>query len=295
MVLTDYLLIVNPVAGHGLKDTRIAHAVKRLSGGARVEIVKTKGRGHAGQLADEAVKMKIPHIVAVGGDGTVNEVAGVVAGTPSALGILPMGSGNGLARELGLPVHRMDHCLEIIADGYIRDVDYGTVNGRPFFCTCGSGYDSEVAAGFAGNRVRGLGPYVRLCVQSFFHLPPKRFTAVMDGKEVAYDSVEFNCANIKQFGFGAEIAPKADLSDGALNLTVLPRMSLPAALRCGASLFTGRIDRAPGVRTTTFREMELTLPADATFHIDGDAVNVPRQLKIKCVAGGLHVFSPRPA
>lgn len=292
MVLTDYLIIVNPTSGRGSKTSLTSYAADELSKHASVAVVQTQYRGHGKELAKEAVLAGIPNIIAVGGDGTVNEIAGVVAGTSSTLGILPMGSGNGLARELGLPVHHLRQCVAIITSGHTRQVDYGTVNDMPFFCTCGSGYDSEVAAGFADNKVRGLGPYIRLCVKSFFHLKPRPFHAVIDGKAYDFRTVELNCANIKQFGFGAEIAPLSDLADGTLNLTVLPAMNLWRALRFGIALFSKRLHRMPGVTTLPFRQMELRLPDDATFHVDGDAIEASRELRIKCIAGGLRVFAP---
>ena len=293
MVLTDTLIIYNPTSGRGDKRRWVDAAAERLSAGGRVETAATQYRGHGRELAHAAVQQGIGRIVAVGGDGTVNEIAGVTAPAGTPLGILPMGSGNGLARELGLPVHHMDRCIGIIADGNIRRVDYGTADGRPFFCTCGSGYDSEVAAGFARSRLRGFGPYLQLCVESFFNLPARPYTAEIDGHAYRFETVEFNCANIKQFGFGAEIAPLSDLADGTLNLTVLPAMNLGRALRFGAALFTKRLHRMPGVTTLPFREMTLRLPNDATFHLDGDAIEVSRELKINCIPGGLRVFAPK--
>ncbi|MDE7143155.1 MAG: diacylglycerol kinase family lipid kinase, partial [Muribaculaceae bacterium] len=170
------MLIINPISGTGSKEGIDALARKRLAeAGIEVETRYTGARGDATRIASEATTRGFGAVLACGGDGTINETARALCGTDTILGILPAGSGNGLARHVGVPVD-IDKALDIITGGNVMQADYGTANGNPFFCAFGLGFDAAVSHRFARQSRRGVLSYIKSTLTEYLRLRPETYT-----------------------------------------------------------------------------------------------------------------------
>src|SRR5208283_3527302 len=167
----------------------------------------TKCPGHATELTKQLVDMNYGRIVAVGGDGTVNEVAKALVDTPTVLGIIPSGSGNGLARFLKIPM-RIEDSVYLQNVGKILSIDYGRINNEPFFCTCGVGFDAHIGNKFAKSANRGFFSYVKETYHAYFHYKPLKYTIKIDGEKIKTRAFLITVANAGQYGNDAYISPK---------------------------------------------------------------------------------------
>ena len=186
----------------------------------------TEGPGHASELAAEAVATGTETVIAAGGDGTVNEIATALSHTRTAIGIIPLGSGNGLARTLGIP-QDVDEALGVIAAGNIETCDRGMACGLPFYCTFGVGFDAEVSEKFASEKRRGRITYVRSVLQEFLEYQPQPYAISVGGRVITERAFLIAACNASQYGNNAYIAPKAELTDGLLDLVVIHEGSPP--------------------------------------------------------------------
>ncbi|HRS67910.1 MAG TPA: diacylglycerol kinase family lipid kinase [Paludibacteraceae bacterium] len=286
------VFIVNPKSGTLGKSNWIALSTKMLAKEFDLAFQYTTHRGHACELAQKAVAQKVPIVVAVGGDGTVNEIASALIHTSTALAILPLGSGNGLARDLGISPLLPFSAVEVIKKGKIKEIDYGTANGVPFFCTCGVGFDAHISRIFATNKKRGFWNYLILAIREYFRYKPIECTLEYDGKTEHRRAFIVNCANIQQLGNNAYIAPKADYTDGLLNITILKPFGLLGAIRLGTFLFLKQIDKIRYTETFACKEIVLNIPPNTPFHYDGEPAKVPNRIEIKAVNLGLKVVIP---
>lgn len=276
------VIIINPVSGpkrrgSGSERADIAtRALERL--GANGEVRLTERAGHAHELALEAAAAGADLVVAWGGDGTINEVGRALvqrddsgALTP-ALGIIPGGSGNGLARELGIPFDPA-HAIERALGAKPRRIDAGELGDRLFFNVAGIGLDAHVAALVSTRmRYRGLLPYLTASAGDLLRYRPVDYTVEIDSKATQASALVLAFANSTQWGFGAHIAPGADLADGLLDFVVVrDRGFFGNALRVPA-LFSRRIDRQIGIDTHRVREVIIRSREAMLFHVDGEAV-----------------------
>lgn len=285
------VFIVNPVSGTSHRKIWVEKALKELGPDYETSVIQTQYRGHGHLIAKELAKESTDTIVAVGGDGTVNEIGGAVIGSDSKLAIFPMGSGNGLARELGMSTKSAESAIETIRKDEASNVDYGVADGKPFFCTCGTGFDAEIARRFTNNTTRGFWQYLKLCVKTFFTFKPIDIEFVIDGKRYERSVFLFNAANIKQYGFGAQIAPMASVQDGLLDITIVPRINIITAMRLTFGMFTKRLHKMRPVETFKCSELTLKIPKTAPFHIDGDYIEPSSgTITIKVIESGLKVL-----
>jgi diacylglycerol kinase (ATP) len=287
------LFIVNPKSGTLSKTNWISMATRMLAKDFDLEFKYTTHRGHACELAQQAAADRIPIVVAVGGDGTVNEIASSLVGTDTALAILPLGSGNGLARELGISTKIAPSAISCIKHLNFKQIDYGRVNDVPFFCTCGVGFDAQISYEITQRSRRGLWMYVSLCVKNYFHFSPLTCTFEHDGITDTRQAFMVNCANIRQFGFNAYIAPRADLSDGKLSVTVIKPFGILAALRLLMGLFTRRLDHMKKyVETFDCERVTITTPQKTPLHCDGDYIGLADHINVEIVPNALKVVTP---
>ncbi|HPB84670.1 MAG TPA: diacylglycerol kinase family lipid kinase [Paludibacteraceae bacterium] len=286
------LFIVNPKSGTLKKTNWIAMATKMLAQEFDLEFQYTTYRGHACELAQHAVSEGIPIIAAVGGDGTVNEIASALVHTDTALAILPLGSGNGLARDLGISTLLPFSAVEAIKHGKTMQIDYGQANGVPFFCTCGIGFDAHISQLFATNKKRGFWNYLYLCIREYFRYTPTKCTLEYEGKKVTKKAFVINCANIHQFGYNAYIAPHADFTDGRLNITIVKPFGFIGAIRLSVSLFLKQIDKIKYTETFDCERITFHLPPKTPFHCDGDAIPMPSMVTVEAIKQDLKVIIP---
>ena len=203
--------VVNPISGTSDKKD-IVQMIPRYMDESVFEcsVHYTERRGHAAEYARQAVEEGVDVCVAVGGDGTVNEVARSLVHTPTALGIIPCGSGNGLARHLYIPMSARG-ALRVLANCHIEALDYGCINGTPFFCTCGMGFDAFVSSKFAQSRKRGFVSYIENTLREGLKYNPDTYDIEIEGETQHYKAFLIACANASQYGNNVYIAPKASM------------------------------------------------------------------------------------
>lgn len=251
----------------------------------------TESAGHAFVLAEEAAGNDFYGVLAVGGDGTVNEVASALRDTQTALGIIPCGSGNGLARHLQIPLSPEDAISVIKADNIVP-LDYCTANGMPFFCTCGFGFDAQVSGKFAKGNKRGPIGYFKSALSEYLRYRPQRYKITTPHGVLSEKSFLIACGNASQYGNNAYITPNASMQDGLIDVTViLPITPLDTAL-LGLLLFSRHIDQDTNI--ISFRTPALTIERESSgiIHLDGEPTNMPESISIECHPASLRVFTP---
>ena len=292
--MKNIAFIINPISG--AKETQNAKRKlpKLIMQTLDMEqwlpnIVFTEYAGHATELAHQYARMGFDAVVAVGGDGTVNEVARGLKDTKTALGILPMGSGNGFARHLNIPI-RPQKALEMINHSEPINVDYGLANGRLFVSTCGTGFDAVVADNFAGSNKRGFMTYLQNTLKVAFSYQPQTYHIVGDGLDVTHKAFLITFASANQWGYEAMIAPKASVQDGKMDIMLMSSHAILGSASLALRLFTGSIDNSYFMDTIRAKEITLEREEVAPFHIDGDPVEMDKDIHIKIVADGLKVL-----
>lgn len=291
-VMKNVMLIINPIAGTGKKDNLASLAENRLAQvGMSVDVRFTTGKGDATELAAQAVRDGYYGVIAAGGDGTINETAIALCNTEVPLGIIPCGSGNGLARHFGIQMDA-ESAVEIISHDNIRDVDYGTVNGKDFFCTCGVGFDAAVSDRFARQHHRGLIMYLKSAVEAYLNFSRTDYVIYANGKVLTERAFLVACCNTTQYGNNAYIAPKADISDGLLDVTIMHGGNIIEDAKAGLSLMSAEFDNNIGIDTFKASEIRIVRKTDGPAHVDGEPVELPRELNVLCHHNGLKVFTP---
>ena len=283
------LLIVNPISGGKDKKRILALVEKRLDKDRfSFEIRPTEYAGHGIELAREA---DADIVVAVGGDGTVSEVAQGIAGTGKALGIIPCGSGDGLALHLGIS-RRPKKAIRQLNRSETAVMDYGMVEGHPFFCTTGVGMDADVAWAFAKSGKRGLKTYVQKTLQVWRHFEPDTYRIEVDGKVHEQKATFVTVANVNQWGNNAVIAPGASLRDGLFDITILHPFSLWDVPALGLKLLFKRFTRARKVTALRGSRIVLQRSKTAPAHFDGDPIELGTTLHIEMHAAAVRVQVP---
>lgn len=287
--MRNILFIINPKSG---TDRKI---YIRQSIGRHIDTKKydykiryTEYAGHAEVIAREAATAGIDIVVAVGGDGTVNEVARALIHTNTALGIIPCGSGNGLARHLQLPIDP-EGAIKMINAGIIKSLDYGTMNGLPFFCTCGMGFDAFVSMKFAHSGKRGLISYIENTLRETLTYKPDTYTLRFDDTEVQQRAFVIACANASQYGNNAFIAPAASMSDGLMDITVLEPFPPIEAPQLALQLFNGTLTTNSRVKTFKAKKVRITRNGNDPVHVDGDPLTTAQEIEVEIHPQGINM------
>ena len=287
--MKNIAFIVNPISGTKAKN-RVAKLIRELLDLQQFAptVVVTEYAGHATQLAQQFAMEDYYAVVAVGGDGTINEVASGLIGTNTALGIVPNGSGNGFARHLDIST-RMNRAIEMLNSSEVISVDYGLVNNLPFFSTCGVGFDAIVAQDFSDSS-RGFKGYLQSIFKDFFQYKADTYQLKGEGIDITTTAFLVNFANAGQWGYDAYIAPKASVQDGWLDVAIVSEFPMTAAAGLALSLFTKNIDEKLHMNTIRAKELTLTRTSEGPMHIDGTPVMMPAELHVKIVEEGLKVL-----
>ena len=285
--------IINPIAG-GVSKENIVSDISNLIDKNHYEysIIFTEYHGHATLLAEEAVRMKTDIVVAVGGDGTVNEVAKALVGTDSALGIVPCGSGNGLANHLQIPVN-LTGALKIINRGFSTRIDSAQINDIPFFCTCGVGYDAKVCNEFTKAGTRGLSTYVSKSISLYFSYKPLIYKIDTGEIEIIRKALIITGANANQWGNNFHVAPKASLKDGLLDLIIIHPIHLINAIPMPIQILGYTFDHNSRVENIKCRSVEIQRGEEGEAHFDGEPVILGRDIRIKVIPDSLNVIVSR--
>jgi YegS/Rv2252/BmrU family lipid kinase len=294
----NVVAIVNPLSGAGadpdVAARRVALLKDRFAAEGFVAAVHvTERRHHATQLARAAMSEGAALVIAWGGDGTINEVASVVAGSETALGVIPAGSGNGFARELGLPSDPQA-ALDVILHGCDTRIDVGELAGRFFFNIAGIGVDAVIAEEFNKRAMgrRGMGPYVAIGLRQAFSYRAVRYRIVLDGDEVHSSALLIAFANGREYGNGIRLAPQARLDDGKLEAVIVDDRHPIARLWGGRHLFRGTTHLAAQITLRSIREAEIYAESAIHYHVDGETGVAPGHVSVRIHPGRLRMRVP---
>ena len=243
------------------------------------QLVFTERAGHATEIAAAEVAKGTDIVVAVGGDGTVNEVGRALVHTNTALAILPCGSGNGLARHLMLPVN-LKKSIETINKGVIHDLDYGVINDIPFFCTCGIGFDAFVSMKFAEAGKRGPITYVENVLREGLRYKPETYTITDESGTKMRKAFLISCANASQYGNNAYIAPHASMADGILDIIIMEPFDMFDAPQISMDLFSKTIENNSKIKMLKSSRILVKRQKEGYIHYDGDPVMAGTEIEI---------------
>jgi len=288
--------IVNPRSGRHRRNARLHPMLRQFIAERRLDadVVQTEGPGHATLLAREAAGAGCQRIVAVGGDGTMNEVAQALLHCPVALALVPCGSGNGLARHIGLPESpRLALELSVDESAGMRILDTGTAAGRPFFNVTGMGLDADVSRRFNKIIRRGLPAYARTVISAYTGRRSQICTIRTSTGSETLEIILISVANSEQYGNGAVIAPGARVDDGFLDLIAIRPLGVVAAAFLACRLFLGNFDGSTRVRRIRGARFEIERPASGLIHTDGECHTAGAKFEVAVVPGSLRIVCPR--
>lgn len=253
------------------------------------EIAVTQYAGHASEIAAKAKDDGVDVVVAIGGDGTVNEVARAIVHSDTALGIIPCGSGNGLARHLLLPLN-VRKAIEVINRCEIRQLDYGIINDYPFFCTCGMGFDAFVSMKFAEAGKRGPITYVENVLREGLKYKPETYTIEDESGTLQYKAFLISCANASQYGNNAYIAPQASMSDGLMDVIIMEPFDVFEAPQISIEMFSKTLDKNSKIKTFRTRHLHIRRDKPGVIHYDGDPVMTGADIDIELKPKGINII-----
>ena len=287
--------ILNPRSGRNARRPRLAADIRTFIAAHRLDasLVSTNGPGHATVLARAALADGCDRVIAVGGDGTMNEIAQALLHAPAALGLVPCGSGNGLALHLRLPTDPR-RALELAVDrsARIAAIDTGSANGHPFFNAMGTGFDAEISRRFNQLARRGLPAYARTGLAAFVRHRAQRVSIRADGCHHNFDTLLVAVANSDQYGNGARFAPGARVDDGQLDLVAIRPVNFLTALPLVARLFLGGFDRSSRVLHLRSARFVIERPATALIHTDGETHATAAAVEVRVHPRSLRLLLP---
>jgi YegS/Rv2252/BmrU family lipid kinase len=283
------LFVINPRSG--VRRNYDISTIIRESATVEHELRQCPRKDDLDGMLDAAEREGFEVIYAVGGDGTVHEVAKRLLGRSMALGIVPTGSGNGFARHIGLPMDP-GASLRACAGQRIETIDTAAVNGIPFLGVMGIGFDALVADRFAASSVRGFRTYVSIGLKAFFSYQAAEHDVIVDGEALHLRAFTIAIANASQYGNNARIAPHASVKDGQLDVVLVEDVSLLRAFALLPPLLRGTIDRARGVTIRRGRHIEIRRPSPGPAHLDGEPLTLPALLTIDVKPASLRVLVP---
>jgi diacylglycerol kinase (ATP) len=285
--------IFNPHSGSNRRNPylrdRAAEFVEER--GLDATIVNTERPRHATDLAAEAVREGCELVVAIGGDGTMNEVATALVGTPAIFGLIPCGSGNGLGRHLGIRQPGRG-AFQTLLDGRPMAIDTGVVNGFPFFNAMGLGFEADIAVRFSRQTNRGLAGYIRVGIPSFFAHQPERFTVRHAGGAAELEAFTLAVMNSDQYGNDARVAPGARLDDGRFELISVPRVGFFGACGMLYRLGTDSFDQVRAVTRFSGADFIIERSKPGWIHTDGEPRATTARLEISLKPHSLRIMVP---
>jgi YegS/Rv2252/BmrU family lipid kinase len=285
--------IFNPRSGHNARNPYLLEHARQFIAEHRLnaEVKLTERPRHATELARKAIEDGCEIVIAIGGDGTMNEVASALVGTQTILGLIPCGSGNGLGRHLGIPGPGKG-AFRTLLDGEPRSIDTGLVNGIPFFNAMGIGFDAEISDRFNRLSRRGLEAYARTAISAFFRFRPQVCSIQNGQSKLLTSAFIVSIANSDQYGNDCFIAPGAEVDDGRLNVTVIKKVNFINALPIAVRLFTRSIDGSRSVQRLSGSHFVIERNGPGLLHTDGETHEVGAVIEISVLPRSLRIMVP---
>lgn len=284
------LFVINPISG-GKKKTVFNKTVLEV-----LDLEKfhptfqlTTGPNHAYEIGLQAVAEKYDAVVAVGGDGTINELGAALMGTGVPMGIIPEGSGNGLALYLGIPINETA-ALRRINRFDVQAVDAGIINDRPFFNVAGLGFDASVSDRFANDTQRGPIGYLRSVINVLANYKPSKYTLRIDGETLEREAFMISVANSPQFGNNAYIAPHASVNDGILDVCIVKKFPLYFLPMMVFHLFNRSVDQSEYVEIIPGKEIFIERKDSGPVHVDGEPLSIEGNLSVSVKPNSLKII-----
>lgn len=279
--------IVNPISGIKAKMAAIDLLKEELSNNFEYEVIHTKAANHATELAKEAVLLNSDAVIAVGGDGSVNEVGKALIHTDVPLGVIPFGSGNGFARHLKIPM-QVKGAIDVINRFNVKRIDTAVINDQVFLATAGLGFDAHIGWKFADFGKRGFISYSQITINEYFNFQPETYEMIIDGEKIKTEAFLVNFANVGQYGNNAWIAPSASLTNGKLNVCILKPFPAHLAPDIIFKLFNKTIENSKYYQF--FQAKEIEVINTGKFHIDGEPKESKEKMIIKAIPNSLSVI-----
>ncbi|MBS1525653.1 MAG: diacylglycerol kinase family lipid kinase [Bacteroidetes bacterium] len=284
------LFIINPVSGGRNKDNVPELIEKNLDPHLfEPTIVFTNRAYHATKLAKNGIG-QYDYIIAVGGDGTVNEIASAVVGTDAVMGIIPFGSGNGLSRFLGIPMDT-EKAVRTLNERRIETIDAARLNRQWFFNIAGMGFDAHIGEVFAQNKTRGFVTYIKAAFAEVLNYKPERYQIEVDGKIFDREAFMVSFANSSQFGNNAHVSPRASVQDGLLDVCIVKPFPLYRFLEMGIRMFLKLADRSRYVEIIRGRHIFVKRTQAGAVHLDGEPQIMEADAEINVVPNSLKIIT----
>jgi diacylglycerol kinase (ATP) len=285
-------IIINPFAGKRRRTPRVRHLAERMAAdlGVALSVKVIKGPRHGIELAQAAVSAGAERVLCVGGDGTLNAVATGLIGTGVPLGVVPLGSGNGYARSLGLP-QKAEEALRVAFTGTPRSMDVGYLNEQLFLGTSGIGFDARVADRFDRTKGRGMMGYLRIVLEEIAGAGTLHVRLSANGRTIETDVLMLVFCNTREFGNGARISPGSRPDDGVAELKLVHKPPLRALPLAFVSLYTHRADRLRYIRSISATEAEI-VQVGTLAHLDGEPTSIGHKVLFRLEPRRLPVIVP---
>ena len=282
---------MNPISGTSDKKD-IPYLIEELLDKEQFDysIRETEYAGHAYEIAKESKEQGIDIVVAVGGDGTVNEVGRALVHSNTALGIIPTGSGNGLARHLLIPM-KIKGAIQVLNDCEITDLDYGIINEHPFFCTCGVGFDAFISEKFAEAGKRGPITYLENILKEGLKYEPETYEIEAGNGTIKKKAFLISCANASQYGNNAYIAPQASMSDGMIDVIIMEPFDALEASQISIEMFNKTLDKNNKIKTFRSKEIKIYRKAPGVIHYDGDPIDTGKEIVVTLKEKGIKILT----
>jgi diacylglycerol kinase (ATP) len=276
----NILFIINPISGGKSKDNIVNLVNRNLSKELfQPDFEFSSSIGHAHSMAVAAVAGNTDIIVAVGGDGTINEVASAVVNSNKIMGVIPFGSGNGLARALKINTDKKGAILQLNRLKIDR-IDTGLFNGKNFFNMAGVGFDAQMSASFANDKTRGLKGYIRTALDEIAQYKNQKYSLEIDGKRIDREAFMISIANSSQFGNNAHISPFASLKDGLLDVCIIKPFPLYHFPVMGIHMFIKTAHKSRYIEIIKGKSIRITREEEGMVHLDGEPQMMGKEIEI---------------
>ncbi|EEI94238.1 lipid kinase, YegS/Rv2252/BmrU family [Sphingobacterium spiritivorum ATCC 33300] len=284
------LFVVNPISG-GKRKTAFNKQVLEVLDLQKFNptFQQTNHPNHAYELGKLAIEEKYDAVVAVGGDGTINELGSALVGSDIPLGIIPEGSGNGLALYLGIPMNEAA-ALRRLNRFEAVEVDSGLINDRNFFNIAGIGFDASVSDRFANENIRGPIGYLKSAINVLSNYKPCMYKLTIDGVEYEREAFMISVANSPQYGNNAYIAPQASVNDGVLDVCIVHKFPLYTLPMMVFHLFNKSADQSEYVEIIPGKEITIEREKDGAAHVDGEPFELGKKLDIRILPKSLRII-----